>query len=530
MLQKIGVVYSILLISVSVFVLLYCLGLSSGYYFDHDEHAYISAAILSRELDLYTEFLYNQTPLYPIIIGFASSVFDFDGVADYRLINPILMTLIFIALHFYFRILDLGNVESLSLATIFVFSEIISKPVALARNDVLALTFFCLGAVILALAFRNVKPRLLLLFFAGLVLSLAVSVKVTYLFGPVGAGLAVLLRKTAQSTWRQTLSDLGVLAAGGIVASLPMLIMLAQDWDRVFFSIYSFHRDLTVAWLNQDGVNLGTRFEVRMTLLVSHFGYGASILFLGMMAWTLIVIGRDGGAAGIARTLFVRRFFLPAFWVVFSFALLMMTLQMSTTYVLPFYAALFMFFAHLFGCLPDGHRAVGRGLLVTFAVFAVGTAVAFNAPTIYKGISGERTAVERQDAEIAILRDTVPDYCGRRVASLTPTAPLLAGLPIYPELAMGVFFFRGGDVLSPERIRHLNGVTPRTLSALLTERPPAAIYAGSYSNRTAVDGTVMNQPFVDFAEQHGYVKNPGGKKSFLDIYVRPSADGCEDAG
>ena len=517
MFQKFHVIYFIILISISAIVLLYCLGLSSGYYFDHDEHAYISAAILSKELDLYTEFLYNQTPLYPIIIGFASSVFDFDGVADYRLINPILMTLIFLALHFYFRILDLGNVESLSLATIFVFSEIISKPVALARNDVLALTFFCLGAVILALAFRNVKPRLLVLFLAGLVLSLAVSVKVTYLFGPVGAGLAVLLRKTAQSTWRQTLSDLGVLAAGGIVASLPMLIMLVQDWDRVFFSIYSFHRDLTVAWLNQDGVNLGTRLEVRLTLLVSHFGYGASVLFLGMMAWTLIVIGRDGGAAGIARTLLVRRFFLPAFWVVFSFALLLMTLQMSTTYVLPFYAALFMFFAHLFGGLPDDHRAVG-------------TAVAFNAPTIYKGISGERTAVERQDAEIAILRDTVPDYCGRRVASLTPTAPLLAGLPIYPELAMGVFFFRGGDVLSPERIRHLNGVTPRTLSALLTERPPAAIYAGSYSNRTAVDGTVMNQPFVEFAEQHGYVKNPGGKKSFLDIYVRPSAAGCEDAG
>ena len=440
------------------------------------------------------------------------------------------MTLIFVVLNFYFRILNLGGIEALSLATIFVFSEIISKPVALTRNDVLALSFFCLGAVILALAFRNMKPRLLLLFLAGLVLSAAVSVKITYLFGPIGAGLAVLLRKADGVTWRQILIDVGVLAVGGVVASLPMFFMLIQDWDRVFFSIYSFHRDLTVAWLNQDGVNLGTRLEVRITLLVSHFGYGAPILFLGMMAWTLIVIGRDGGVAGIARVFLTRRFFLPAFWVVFSFLLLMMTLQMSTTYVLPFYASLFMFFAHLFGCLPDDHRAVGRGMLATFAVFAVGTAVAFSAPTIYKGVSSKQTAVERQDAEIAILRDTVPDYCGRRVASLTPTAPLLAGLPIYPELATGVFFFRGGDIYPPERIRHLNGVTPRTLSALLTERPPAAIYAGSYSNWTAVDGTIMNQPFVDFAEQNGYIKNPGGKKSFLDIYVRPSAVGCEDAG
>ena len=510
-------------------ILVYALALSGGYYFDHDEHHYISASILARELRLYSDFIYTQPPLYPIIVGFLADLFAFDSVADFRVVNPVLISAVFVALTFYCRVIGLGYLEALSLATIFVFSDINTKSIGLTRNDILPLLFFTAGAAVFALGLRKTGPRPYLLFLSGLLFALATSVKVTYLFGPVGAGLALLIGGASGAGWGRTARDVGLLAAGGILASVPMLGMLWQDWDRVFFSIYTFHKEITVAWLNQDGVNLGTRLDVRIINLVKHFGYGASILFVGLIVWSVIALIRSDGVSGFVRGFFNARSFLTVFWVLASFFLMMMTLQMATTYVVPFLASLVLFAATLFCRLPDEQRAIGRGLLAGFAVLSVGTAVALSAPTIYQGFRGGLTAVEQQDVEAAILRQTVPDYCGRRVATLTPTAPLLAGLEIYPELAIGVFFFRGGDIYAPERIRQLNGATPRTLPALLTARPPAAIYAGSYQNRRAVDGTVMNQPFVDFAEQHGYIKNPGGKKGIFDIYVRPGAAGCEDA-
>src|SRR5262249_27219301 len=68
------------------------------------------------------------------------------------------------------------------------------------------------------------------------------------------------------------------------------------------------------------------------------------------------------------------------------------------------------------------------------------------------------------------------------VATLYPTLALDAGSPIYPQFATAFFFFRAANHLGPERVLELNGVSWETLPAVLSAKPPAAVFIGTTSD------------------------------------------------
>jgi hypothetical protein len=86
---------------------------------------------------------------------------------------------------------------------------------------------------------------------------------------------------------------------------------------------------------------------------------------------------------------------------------------------------------------------------------------------------------------------------GGPVATLYPTLVLDAGNSIYPEFATGVYFFRSGNYLAPERVLELNAASPRTLPALFGARPPAAIFVGN---------TDVDRPLMNWAQRNCYVE------------------------
>jgi hypothetical protein len=86
---------------------------------------------------------------------------------------------------------------------------------------------------------------------------------------------------------------------------------------------------------------------------------------------------------------------------------------------------------------------------------------------------------------------------GGAVATLYPLLVLDAGTPIYPQFATGVFFFRSGDHLAGDRIRELNGISPRTLPLALDVKPPAAVFIGN---------TDEDRPLLNWAQQNCYAE------------------------
>jgi hypothetical protein len=85
------------------------------------------------------------------------------------------------------------------------------------------------------------------------------------------------------------------------------------------------------------------------------------------------------------------------------------------------------------------------------------------------------------------------------IATLYPILVLDAGSPIYPQFSLGIFFFRSGNHLAPERVMELNGVSPRTLPLLLSEKPPGAVF---------IDGSLVgdDRPLWNWAQQNCYIE------------------------
>ena len=99
------------------------------------------------------------------------------------------------------------------------------------------------------------------------------------------------------------------------------------------------------------------------------------------------------------------------------------------------------------------------------------------------------------------------------VLTLSPIPVLESGLPIYPELAAGPFFYRTADRLSAGEQARLHAVGRRDLHALLAQRPPAAVLIGR-------EPAALEQPLLDYATQNGFAERKvGGVKGFR-LFVR----------
>src|SRR5262249_16382553 len=82
--------------------------------------------------------------------------------------------------------------------------------------------------------------------------------------------------------------------------------------------------------------------------------------------------------------------------------------------------------------------------------------------------------------------------------SAYPLLVLDAGGLIFPEFATGIFFFRSGDHLAPERVLELNGVSPSTIPSVFAANPPAGVFVGD---------TMVDRPLLNWAKDNCYTES-----------------------
>ena len=162
-------------------------------------------------------------------------------------------------------------------------------------------------------------------------------------------------------------------------------------------------------------------------------------------------------------------------------------LQPAVPYVLLSCAALF----------PLAQRIVERRQMLLFVAMAVAVVILqagrFVVEAVHHLNRSQWTVAEVHDLSALIGRHVKEGA----VATLYPALILDTGSPIYPQFATGVFFFRSGDHLAPERVLELNGISPRTLPLILNVKPPAAVFTGN---------TPVDAPLLNWARDHCYIE------------------------
>ena len=459
-------------------------------YINQDEEVFITAAYLAQHLRLYADFIYLQSPIYPLVLS--KLLMLFSSVSPFliaRLLSAVL-AVGSVVVFFGLAARLLKSVQfAFILASVFASAPLMLLAYGSARNDIMPI-FFGLCGVWFAIcgldAERKQSGSYLALFLAGFCMALAVGAKVTAAFIPLSAMLYIFLRAKHR---------LLPLILGGAIGSMPIVYYAATAFDKFLYCNATFHLTIYREFYTEIGhaEALTWPYRVRSVLLI-WAGEPALMLAALFVAFVALIAWRRGPLFPIiGKHLRADRIFIILLTVAaIPFVFLpnptgKQYLQPAVPYVLLSCAALF----------PLAQRIVERRQMLLFVAMAVAVLVLQAGRFVVEAVLHLNrslwTVAEVHDLSVLIARHVKEGA----VATLYPALVLDAGSPIYPQFATGVFFFRSGDHLAPERVLELNGISPRTLPLVLNVKPPAAVFTGN----TAVD-----VPLLNWAQHHCYVE------------------------
>src|SRR5262245_14890386 len=209
---------------------------SLAMYLNQDEEQFITAAYLAQHMRLYTDFLYLQLPVYPLVLS--KLLMLFPSVSPFlvaRLLSAALaIGSVVVFFHLAARLAESRRFAFI-LASLFASAPLMLLAYGLTRNDIMPIFFGLCGVwfVLRGLdAERKQSASYLAVFLAGVCMALAVGAKITAAFIPLSAMLYISLRARSQ---------LLPFVLGGAVGSLPIMYYAATAFDKFLYSNVVFH-------------------------------------------------------------------------------------------------------------------------------------------------------------------------------------------------------------------------------------------------------------------------------------------------
>ena len=458
-------------------------------YADPDEELYVTAAYLAQHMRLYADFLYSQPPIYPLILS--KLLMLFSSVSPFLVARLLSAALAIGSVVVFFGLaarLSKSVQFAFILASLFASAPLMLLAYGSARNDIMPI-FFGLCGVWFALrgldAERKQTGSYLALFFAGFCMALAVGAKVTAAFIPLSAIVYIFLRAKLR---------LLPLILGGAVGALPIVYYAAIAFDKFLYSNVTMHLTIFRDYYIDNGEAEILTWPYRVRIMVRTWaGEPALVVAALFIAFVAFTAWRRGPLLHmiekylLADRIFIILLMVAAIPFVFLPSLTdKQYLQPAVPYVLLSCAALY----------PLAQRIVERRQMLFFANLAVAVLALQAGRFVVEAVRLNRslwTVTQVHDLSVLIARHVKEGP----VATLYPALVLDAGSRIYPQFATGVFFFRSGDHLAPERVLELNGISPRTLPLVLSVKPPDAVFTTSLA---------VDVPLLNWARHHCYVE------------------------
>lgn len=464
----------------------FCLG--RGY--NHDEEQFLAAAVLAMDAAPYRDFVYLQTPAYPLLLAGLFNVLGLEGgfflVA--RLVTLVL-TIAAMAAYWCHCVHEAGDRRvAAGIGLLFIASTAIQPAIDSLRNDMAPCAAMLWALVLLA---RGGRVRTMA---AGLLLALAVGLKLSYAFAPLILTGWMVFRHRSLLPW---------LVLGGALGAVPMAPWIIAGWEGFVEGAFTYHRTTPALWHAEASLSAYFSLEYLAEFLNRRvFTDAALCASLALLATRLL--NRHP-----ARDRSCNLPFGPLIAAALLFGLLPRPPYIQ--YFMPFVALLLFALPHAWRRWSDGpaRDAVAAAILILGALPGAVVMTA-NIPRLAQPDRWMVTRIATAAADIgaAMKGSGSPGP----VLTLSPIPVLEAGLMIYPELAAGPFFYRTADRLPPDRLRHLRAVGRRDLANLLHNRPPTAILIGR-------EDAALEQPMLSYALTHGYTERPVSGIKGLRLFI-----------
>ena len=205
-------------------------------WFHTDEEVYVTPAYLAQHMRLYSDFLYLQTPIYPLVLS--QLLMLFSSVSPFLIARLLSAALAIGSVIVFFDLaarLSKSERVAAILASLFASAPLMLLAYGSSRNDIMPI-FFGLCGVWFTLRGLNAERKqsgsYLALFLAGFCMALAVGAKLTAAFIPLSALLYIFLRAKR---------GLLPLVLGGAVGSLPIVYYATAAFDKFLFGNATFH-------------------------------------------------------------------------------------------------------------------------------------------------------------------------------------------------------------------------------------------------------------------------------------------------
>lgn len=486
-----------------------------------DEFLYAPPAVLLDDFALYRDIFYNHMP---------GSAWLFHAIAPVTGPDDVLMParlgvflgwcLLLLGGGAAIRVLTGSWLMAWLSALLLATNDVLLGPTGMAAtNNLLACAFGTVGVLVFLCALRTDRPVPGLLFLAGLLLSAATAMKasaiafvippaVTVFIAPAHLSLAQRLRRCALP-----------LALGGILAAVPVLLVIARDPSGFFAHVLGYFTGPHAAyWRLNDGIEedvaIALPDRVRLWLLITNT---ASI---GIGAFLLVYLASLAGAARGPKALARDLARLPVAPVLLTLVLALLVGFAPKPAFPQYFAASLTLLPVLTACLhtliPDR-----RSAQIVLAA-ACATLLFFGAPRLLEPLPsllhpGSWTAARADRDGRAIARIIADHGLEGAVATLNPIYPLEGGLAVYPELATGPFAYRVADLTAPELLAHYRTTSPDRIEALLEAEPPMALLLGF--------DDALEAPMARFAAARGYRAVPDfaikDRYGVGRLYIRP---------
>lgn len=467
---------------------------------NHDEYQYLAAAWLYRDLAIYGEYFYSQTPYYPAFYSLIFRIFVPEGTGIFalgRIMTVVWSVLFFFSLAYVLRLTTPGRFLQIGILSCVFTSQFMGLPLSTARNDIMPIALTSCALLAIVLAGRREGPAWLDHCAAGVFLSLALWTKQSFAFiiPALGPYLVYIWWKNGG---RQTLHAAAALALGGLVASIPAVIIIARSPANFFYSVATFHRTQHVLWPRPSRPLYMMENLTKVVDKVLEPAFGMLALIGAIFLLWLVFRGRnvkfplDDGSLKIAVFCFGAAACIGA-----SFLLAKPFHIQYASPVLPFAAVFAGSCAKMVvQRAADDRRMAMIGLCNVIGMIALAFSIYSSVPQWTKSVVARALALadrmetadpeqsqifafeQARTARILIngaIRSQDPDL---KVATILSPFPIEAGFAIYPEFAGAPFFYRSNDYMSEDRLEELVGTSPARVVAMLSASNAKAVLVG----------------------------------------------------
>ena len=454
----------------------------------HDEHQFIApGALLARDgLLPYVDYPHFHMPYLALLYGgvflvteqltLGARLLSFVFGAGVLLLIAVQTWRAFSRVHGLWR-----GLAALAATALLVDNPLFRQANGLTWNHDGGVLFQLLGLLAVMRARRGrAAARWALL--GGVCLAVATGIRLSY--APLAIPFALLLllpaggeegdeqrAPAAAPGWR----GVGWLAAGGVLGSLPVFVLMALAPDDFFFGNLGYPM-LNTEWYGDQGVTKAMTWGTKLAWLGGDALAKPETLALvlvalaGALSRGLFRDGLRGRRAGVALGALVC---LP-----FALGGAMAPAPSWPQYYAPCIPLLVLLAVHGLGHLGRrvGNERLGVGLVLAAGLVAAGHGWEKR---------GDPALLGRPDdwatAEVHRVGEQIGERVGAGALVLTeaPVFALEGGARIYGFNANGPFGFRTGHLLDDERRAELGIMIHKDLPRILTETPPDAVLTGS---------------------------------------------------